>query len=164
MQFNSTGSFILISLLLGIIICVVIDQKELYIKNTYSQTNDLQFDKNFKAIVSQTNLISISYETEIGKWNNNQISNDTMIEITNQQIIKLENIVKRLDSFPKNDSDKNITDLYKKSLENEIQSDVHFKNYILTNDILEKNLSNEFLSKALEFEISSFVEFYKIYK
>ncbi len=140
------------------------DQVSSLIIDAYSQTNDQQFDKNFRAIVSETNIISLAYDSQIGKWNSKQISNDTLIEVTDQQILKLENIVKRLDSFPKNEKNKNITDLYEKSLENEIKSDVHFKNYIVTSDPNEKKLSNDFLSKALEFEISSFVEFYKIYK
>lgn len=130
----------------------------------YAQTNDMHFDKNFKAIVSETNLITAVYETEIGKWKNKQISNSTIITITNEQIIKLENLIKRLDSFPKNEENKNITDLYAKSLENEIESNIHFKNYLLTNDPLEKKLSSEYLSRALEYEVYSFAEFNKIYQ
>lgn len=157
-------SFI-ISILLMINIGIHHDHTKILPVNViYAQTNDMHFDKNFKAIVSETNLITAVYETEIGKWKNKQISNSTIITITNEQIIKLENMIKRLDSFPKNEENQNITALYAKSLENEIESNIHFKNYLLTNDPLEKKLSSEYLSRALEYEVYSFAEFNKIYQ
>lgn len=156
---------IIISITLIINIGIHFDYTKILNENiVYAQIDDMHFDKNFKAIVSETNLITAVYETEIGKWKNKQISNNTIITITNEQIIKLENLIKRLDSFPKNEENGNITDLYAKSLENEIESNIHFKNYLLTNDPLEKNLSSEYLSKALEYEFYSFAEFYKIYQ
>jgi integrase/recombinase XerD len=50
----------------------------------------------------------------------------------------------------------NATDLYTKSLESELQSNNHFRNYLLTNNSTESKLSSKLLSDSFTNEIEAF--------
>jgi len=51
---------------------------------------------------------------------------------------------------------KNATDLYTKSLESELQSNNHFRNYISTNNSTDNKLSSKLLSDAFNYETEAF--------
>jgi hypothetical protein len=53
----------------------------------------------------------------------------------------------------------NVTNLYAKSLESELKSNTHFRNYLLTGNTTENGASQQSLSDALRYEIESFKAF-----
>ena len=53
----------------------------------------------------------------------------------------------------------NVTNLYAKSLESELESNTQFRNYLLTGNITENEASQQSLSDAFRYEIESFKAF-----
>ena len=53
----------------------------------------------------------------------------------------------------------NVTTLYAKSLESELESNTHFRNYLLTGNTTENEASEQSLSDALRYEMESFKAF-----
>jgi hypothetical protein len=116
-----------------------------------SQTT-ASFVTSFEKLVMDAHDLTQSYQNEFGKWKAHQHDNKTMISIINNYLPKYENLV----SESKMLHYQNATDLYTKSLGSELQSYVHFRNYLLTNNSTENKLSSKFLSDAFKYEVDSF--------
>ena len=93
-----------------------------------------------------------------GKWKTHQYDNKTMISITNNYLLKYENLVNESKALHPPKQYQNATDLYTKSLESELQSYTHFRNYLSTNNTAENELSTRLLSDAFRYEVDSFKE------
>jgi hypothetical protein len=114
------------------------------------------FPKSFENLVSQAHNLTRSYQNEVAKWRTHQYDNKTMISITNSYLPKYENLVSQSRTLQPPKQLQNGTDLYTKSLESELQSYVHFKNYLSTNNSTENELSSKLLSDSFKDEIDSF--------
>jgi AraC-like DNA-binding protein len=79
-----------------------------------------------------------------------------MIAITNNYLPKFQNLVKESKALQPPKQYQNATDLYTKSLESELQSNNHFRNYISTNNSTENKLSSKLLSDAFNYETEAF--------
>jgi hypothetical protein len=110
------------------------------------------FVNSFEKLVNDAHNLTQSYQNEFGKWKAHQHDNKTMISIVNNYLPKYENLV----SQSKTLHYQNATDLYTKSLGSELQSYIHFRNYLLTNNSTENKLSSKFLSDAFKYEVDSF--------
>lgn len=110
------------------------------------------FVNSFEKLVNDAHNLTQSYQNEFGKWKAHQHDNKTMISIINNYLPKYENLV----SESKTLHYQNATDLYTKSLGSELQSYIHFRNYLLTNNSTEDKLSSKFLSDAFKYEVDSF--------
>ena len=117
-----------------------------------SSQRSASFVNSFEKLVKDAHNLTQSYQNEVGKWKAHQHDNKTMISITNNYLPKYENLV----SESKTLHYLNATDLYTKSLGSELQSYIHFRNYLLTNNFTENKLSSKFLSDAFNYEIESF--------
>jgi hypothetical protein len=117
-----------------------------------SQQSATSFVNSFEKLVNYAHNLTQSYQNEFGKWKAHQHDNKTMISIINKYLPKYENLV----SESKTLHYQNATDLYTKSLGSELQSYIHFRNYLLTNNSTENKLSLKFLSDAFKYEIDSF--------
>jgi hypothetical protein len=116
-----------------------------------SQTT-ASFVTSFEKLVMDAHDLTQSYQNEFGKWKAHQHDNETMISIINNYLPKYENLVNESKTLHY----QNATDLYTKSLGSELQSYVHFRNYLLTNNSTENKLSSKFLSDAFKYEVDSF--------
>src|SRR5215469_2081534 len=114
------------------------------------------FPKSFGNLVSEAHNLTHSYQNEVTKWRTHQYDNKTMISITNSYLPKYENLVGHSKALQPPKQFQNGTDLYTKSLESELQSYIHFKNYLSTNNSAENELSSKFLSDSFKDEIDSF--------
>jgi len=124
------------------------------ITSTSSQPTTL-FVNSFAKLVKDAHDLTQSYQNEFGKWKMHQHDNKTMISIINNYLPKYENLVNESKMLQLNQY-QNASDLYTKSLGSELQSYVHFRNYLLTNNSTENKLSSKFLSDAFKYEIDSF--------
>jgi hypothetical protein len=104
------------------------------------------FPKSFENLVIEERNLTHSYQNEVAKWRTHQYDNKTMISITNSYLPKYENQVSQSKTLQPPKQLQNGTDLYTKSLESELQSYIHFKNYLSTNNSTENKLSSKFLS------------------
>ena len=127
-------------------------------QNTTSPSSQLaaSFVNSFEKLVNGAHNLTQSYQNEVGKWKTHQYGNTTMISITNNYLPKYENLVNQSKTLQPPKQYQNATDLYTKSLESELQSYMHFRNYLSTNNSTENELSKRLLSDAFNHEIDSF--------
>jgi hypothetical protein len=130
---------------------------------TFSNPSQLSFAQNstsfvssFEKLVKKTNILSESYHNETGKFAKGQINNRTMISITDNYLPKFQSLVNESKALQPPKQFQNATDLYTKSLESELQSNTHFRNYLSTNNSTENKLSSKLLSDAFNYEIEAF--------
>ena len=121
-----------------------------------SSQESTTFPKSFGNLVSEADDLTHSYQNEVTKWRTHHYDNKTMISITNSYLPKYQNLVSQSKSLQPPKQFQNGTDLYTKSLESELQSYIHFKNYLSTNNSTENELSSKFLSDSFKDEIDSF--------
>jgi hypothetical protein len=126
--------------------------------NSLAQDSTASFVNSFGKLVNEAHNLTQSYQHEAGKWKTHQYGNKTMISITNNYLHKYENLVNEFKTLQPPKQYQNATDLYTKSLESELQSYTHFRNYLSTNNSAENELSTRFLSDAFRYEVDSFKE------
>ena len=82
-----------------------------------------------------------------------QYDNSTLISITDSFVPKFENLVNSAQNmtFPKDY--KNIHDALVNSLKSETDSYKHFRNYLVSGNKTEDEISTDFLTKALQYEM-----------
>lgn len=118
-----------------------------------SKTSLQQFRSSLSGIVNQSLILTKSYQDEIGKWRSNQYDNSTLISITDSFVPKFENLVNSAQNmtFPKDY--KNIHDALVNSLKSETDSYKHFRNYLVSGNKTEDEISTDLLTKALQNEM-----------
>jgi hypothetical protein len=114
------------------------------------------FVSSFENLVKEVNDLSGSYHKETGKSENGQADNNTIITITDSYKPKYESLIDKAKALQPPKQFQNATDLYIKSLESELQSNNHFRNYLATNNATESELSNKLLSDSFTYESEAF--------
>ena len=119
-----------------------------------SKTNLQQFRSSLSGIVNQSLILTKSNQDEIGKWRSNQYDNSTIISITDSFVPKFVNLVNSAQNmtFPKDY--KNIHDALVNSLKSETDSYKHFRNYLVSGNKTENEISIDLLSKAWQYEMT----------
>jgi hypothetical protein len=120
-----------------------------------SQPTTSSFVNSFAKLVKDAHDLTQSYQDEFVKWKTHQHDNKTMISIIDNYLPKYETLVNE-SKILQSEQYQNASDLYTKSLGSELQSYIHFRNYLLTNNSTENKLSSKFLSDAFKYEIDSF--------
>lgn len=100
------------------------------------------------------------YDSDIGKETVN--NNMTIVNKTNEYIGNLEKIISLAKEYNIHEEYKPVLNNYINSLNNEIESHIHYKNYILTGNNTESKLAEDLLSNALNFESEAIKEFKKL--
>jgi len=118
--------------------------------------NNTSFVNSFEKLVKNANNLSQSYHNETEKFAEGQIDNKTMIAITDNYEKKYQNLIKEAKELQPPKEFQNATDLYTKSLELELQSNNHFRDYLSTNNSTENNLSSKLLSDSFNYELEAF--------
>ena len=118
-----------------------------------SKTSLQEFRSSLSGIVNQSQILTKSYQDEIGKWTSNQYDNATLISITDSFVPKFVNLVNSAKNmtFPKDY--KNIRDALVNSLKSETDSYKHFRNYLVSGNKTEDEISTDLLTKALQYEM-----------
>jgi hypothetical protein len=130
--------------------------------NPVNDKTQTSFHKSYEILVNDSNKLTQSYQNEIAKWQSKQYDNKTMISVTDNYLPKFQQLVNRAKALqPGNSNLKYIQarDLYIKSLQSEIESYKHFRNFLVSGNSLENEKSTEFLSDALKYEVNSFAAF-----
>ena len=117
---------------------------------------------NFLELVEETNRLSIEYQINIGKWMDKNYTNTQMVNITDEYSPKLQDLIYKFKEMVTDPRLQNLTDLYTKSIEYEIESNSYFKDFLLTNNSKANETSINLLSKGYEFEKRAFDEFYRL--
>jgi hypothetical protein len=118
------------------------------------------FEESFAKLVSETRSLSLSYQNEIGKWQLNHHDNISMISITNDYLQRFQEIVEKITGLkPPSAEYKRALDLFVKSIQSEIASHIHFKNFLTTGDLKEDERSIQLFSDAFKYEKEAFDAF-----
>ncbi|MGC2381990.1 MAG: hypothetical protein WA631_02640 [Nitrososphaeraceae archaeon] len=124
--------------------------------STSSSQPTASFVNSFEKLVNNAHNLTQSYEIGYAKWKAHQYDNKTMISVTNNYLPKYQKLISESKALQPPKQYQNATDLYTKSLESELQSNNHFRNYLLTNNSTESKLSSKLLSDAFKYEIEAF--------
>ena len=130
--------------------------------NPVNDKTQTSFHKSYEILVNDSNKLTQSYQNEIAKWQSKQYDNKTMISVTDNYLPKFQQLVNRAKALqPGNSNLKYIQarDLYIKSLQSEIESYKHFRNFLVSGNSLENERSTQYLSDALKYEVNSFAAF-----
>jgi len=122
---------------------------------TFAQ-DTTSFVGSFENLVKEVNNLSQSYYNETGNSGNGQVDNETIITITDNYKPKYESLIDKAKDLQPPEQFQNGTDLYIKSVESELQSNNHFRNYLATNNATENELSIKLLSDSLNYETEAF--------
>ena len=123
---------------------------------TFAQ-DSTSFIGSFENLVKEVNNLSQSYHNETGKSGNGQVDNETIITITDNYKPKYESLINKAKALQPPKQFQNGTDLYIKSVESELQSNNHFRNYLATKNVTENELSNKLLSDSFTYETEAFM-------
>jgi len=113
-------------------------------------------------LFDNVNSVSNEYQNELAKEKESINNNMTIVNKTNEYIDKLEKIILLAKEYNIQKDYKSLLNSYINSLQNEIESYIHYKNYILTGNNTENKLSLDFLSKSLNYETQAIKEFKKL--
>jgi hypothetical protein len=119
-------------------------------------TTDEEFLSNFIELTNKSGALTNSYQQEIGKWENNQYSNTTIMMITNDTITQINNLIDETNNLQIPEKFKNGVSLYIKSLESEQDSYKQFGDFIKTGNPALNETSTDLLTDSLKYEIEAF--------
>jgi hypothetical protein len=118
------------------------------------------FHVAYETLINDSRSLTQSYQSEIGKWQSKHHDNKTMILITDKYLPEFQELVNRAQALqPTTTKYLQAKSFYIKSLQSEIGSYVHFRNFLVTGNKTEDDISTQLLSNALKFEVESFAAF-----
>jgi hypothetical protein len=147
-----------------------INQSQALVKSDLSlvniiRTNDINntiqsFHIAYETLINDSHSLTQSYQSQIGKWLSKQYDNKTMILITDKYLPEFHRLVSRAQALqPTTTKYLQAKDLYIKSLQSEIGSYRHLRNFLVMGNNTEDNISTQLLTNALKYEINSFAAF-----
>jgi hypothetical protein len=154
-------STILVFLALLLMVAMSIHNSPVHqtIAQSTTQKNEQSFANSFENIINEARLLTHDYQVQEGKWRRGEHNNGTMASITDTYLPKYEELVKKTKDLQAPTKYENITKLYAKSIESELKSHIHFRNYLLTGNTTENEASIQSLSDAFRYETDSFRAF-----
>ena len=139
--------------LLGIVILAAIVSIGLLIFANPFKSNTQIFTESLRVLVSKSGDLTRNYQEEVGNWNMKKFDNLTMITITDRYLSQFEELENEAKALNVPNEYENIRDSFVSSIESEASSYEHFKNYLISGDKTEDQLSNDKLSLAFKQEL-----------
>ena len=112
------------------------------------------------SLFDRVNIASNNYESEISFLNQSINDNETKINTTQGYIDNLKDIILFAKKITVQQDYQPVLNNYIDSLESEIESYVHYNEYIITGNLTENKISMDLLSKAFNYETQAI----KLYK
>ena len=116
--------------------------------------------KIIESLFDRVNIASNNYQSEISFLNQSINDNETMINTTQGYIDNLKDIILFAKKITVQQDYKPVLNNYIDSLESEIESYVHYNEYIITGNLTENKISMDLLSKAFNYETQA-INLYK---
>ena len=139
--------------LLGIVILAAIVSIGLLVFANPFKSNTQIFTESLRVLVSKSGDLTRNYQEEVGKWNMKKFDNLTMITITDRYLSQFEDLENEAKALNVPNEYENIRESFVSSVESEASSYEHFKNYLISGDKAEDQLSNDKLSLAFKQEL-----------
>lgn len=119
---------------------------------TLSNSGLEYFHSTLSHIVNESQYLTKSYQDEIRKWTSGEYNNYTLILITDSFLPKFENLIINAKNMIYPQEYKYVHEALVNSLESETQSYRHFKNYLVSGNKTEDDISTDLLSLAFQYE------------
>ena len=116
--------------------------------------------KIIESLFDRVKIASNNYQSEISFLNQSINNNETIINTTQGYIDNLKEIILFAKKTTVQQDYKPVLNNYIDSIENEIESYVHYKKYIITGNLTENKISMDLLSKAFNYETQA-INLYK---
>ena len=139
--------------LLGIVILAAIVSIGLLVFANPFKSNTQIFTESLRVLVSKSGDLTQNYQEEVGKWNMKKFDNLTMITITDRYLSQFENLENEAKALSVPNEYENIRESFVSSVESEASSYEHFKNYLISGNKTEDQLSSDKLSLAFKQEL-----------
>jgi hypothetical protein len=139
--------------LLGIVILAAIVSIGLLVFDNPFKGNTQIFTESLRVLVSKSGDLTRNYQEEVGNWNMKKLDNLTMVTITDRYLSQFEELENEAKALNVPNEYENIRDSFVSSVESEASSYEHFKNYLISGDKTEDQLSNDNLSLAFKQEL-----------
>ncbi|MDP9305094.1 MAG: hypothetical protein M3O68_01960 [Thermoproteota archaeon] len=139
--------------LLGIVILVAIVSIGLLVFANPFKSNTQIFTESLRVLVSKSGDLTRNYQEEVGKWNMKKFDNLTMITITDRYLSQFEDLENEAKALNVPNEYENIRESFVSSVESEASSYEHFKNYLISGNKTEDQLSSDKLSLAFKQEL-----------
>ena len=110
------------------------------------------FGESLSVLVSKSQELTRKYQEEVGKWIMKKHDNLTMVTITDRYLSQFEELENEARNLSVPNGHENIKNSFIRSIESEAASYEHFKNYLITANRTEDQLSNDNLSLAYRYE------------
>ena len=117
------------------------------------KSNTQIFTESLRVLVSKSGDLTRNYQEEVGKWNMKKLDNLTMVTIIDRYLSQFEELENEAKALNVPNEYENIRDSFVSSVESEASSYEHFKNYLISGDKTEDQLSNDKLSVAFKQEL-----------
>ena len=138
---------------MGIVILAAIVSIGLLVFANPFQSNTQIFTESLRVLVSKSGDLTRNYQEEVGNWNMKKLDNLTMVTITDRYLSQFEELENEAKALNVPNEYENIRDSFVSSVESEASSYKHFKNYLISGDKTEDQLSNDKLSLAFKQEL-----------
>jgi hypothetical protein len=119
-------------------------------------TADDEFLSNFIELTNKSGDLTNSYQNEIGRWEDNQYSDNRIMMITNDTVAQINNLIDETNNLQTPEKFKAGVSLYAKSLEAERDSYQQFGDFVKTGDPALNETSTDLLTDSLKYEIEAF--------
>jgi hypothetical protein len=139
--------------LLGIVILAAIVSIGLLVFANPFKSNIQMFTEPLRVLVSKSGDLTRNYQEEVGNWNMKKLDNLTMVTITDRYLSQFEELENEAKALNVPNEYENIRDSFVSSVESEASSYEHFKNYLISGNKTEDQLSNDKLSLAFKQEL-----------
>jgi len=139
--------------LLGIVILAAIVSIGLLVFANPFKSNTQIFTESLRVLVSKSGDLTRNYQEEVGKWNMKKFDNLTMITITDRYLSQFEDLENEAKALSVPNEYENIRESFVSSVESEASSYEHFKNYLISGNKTEDQLSSDKLSLAFKQEL-----------
>lgn len=120
---------------------------------------DQLFAASFEDLVNKAAVVTHNYDIQLEKWKSGEHSNTTMVSITDSYLPKFQELITIAKKLNTPEKFEDVRDLYLKSLDSELQSNILFRNNLVSVNATETMLSSKLYSDALRYEIESFRAF-----
>lgn len=152
---NKSGTYVAITIcmvIIGLVIAVsyYVDQAKI---------SGQRFGNNLEQIQSDLKKTISDYESKLIMWNEGSLTKQEILEISDNYLIELEKIISRYDQLTPPQSFAPSLELFKRSAEAQLESDIMLREWIQTGNNATKIKSDELVQQAFEYETSALASF-----
>lgn len=144
---------------LAAINCWCYAMSESYAQDVASNNKNQLFVTSFQTVVNKALLLTHDFDIEIQKWKRGEQNNETMVSITDSYVPRFKELITLVKDLQTPKQFENVTKFYLMSLQSELQSNIHYRNSLVSGNTTESLLSSKLYSDALRYEMESFGAF-----